>query len=103
VEDGRYPYLSALAALAADRLGLSPEALARELAEEEAARADPWRWYCRLCGATGEEDTAEEQVRSARAHLTETPCGRHGVRREEKWGRLIHVWSYPVSAVARLN
>ncbi len=63
-------------------------------------RTDPWRWYCRICGAEGE--AAEEAVRDldAAAHLEDTPCGRHAVTGWVTSGRLLHVWSYPASAVA---
>ena len=80
------------------------------LAAEEAARTDPWRWYCRLCGATGSVDHSgdrgtDEMARdvAGMTHLTETRCGRHDVRGWEKSGRLLHVWTYPRSAVAHYN
>jgi hypothetical protein len=66
-----------------------------KLAAREAARTDPWRWYCRLCGATGAFDhgeTAREQRDGdARAHLDETRCGRHGMTGWTESGRLLHV------------
>lgn len=74
-----------------------------KLAAEEAARTDPWRWYCRLCGQRGEASTEEERDAGAAAHMRDTPCGRHEIHRAEKAGRLLHVWSYPRSAVAQLN
>jgi hypothetical protein len=81
-----------------------------KLAAEEAARTDPWKWYCRLCGATGSVDhtgdrVADEDVRDAAAfaHLTDTRCGQHGVLGWEKSGRLLHVWTYSRSAVAHYN
>jgi hypothetical protein len=64
------------------------------LAAEQARRTDPWRWYCRLCGATGEAPERPERDAAAVAHLTETPCGRHGVGTSAESGRLLHVWSY---------
>jgi hypothetical protein len=80
------------------------------LAAREAARTDPWKWYCRLCGAKGSVNhtgdlEADEKARDAAglAHLTETACGRHDVRGWEKSGRLLHVWTYPGSAVAHYN
>jgi hypothetical protein len=70
---------------------------------EEAARTDPWRWYCRLCGAEGEAAASEDRDDEAASHLRDTRCGRHGIHRAETAGRLLHVWSYPRSAAARLN
>jgi len=78
-----------------------------ELAEEEAARTDPWRWYCRLCGAEGSVDhgpaAREARDEAAEEHLRETPCGRREVTAREESGRLLHVWTYPRSAAARWN
>ena len=68
-----------------------------------AERTDPWRWYCRLCGAKGEAATSEDRDSEAAAHMRDTPCGRHEIHRAETAGRLLHVWSYPRSAAAHLN
>jgi hypothetical protein len=72
------------------------------LAAEEAARTDPWRWYCRLCGATGEAANRQPRDELAREHLDKAPCGRYEVTGWASSGRLLHVWTYPASAVARL-
>jgi hypothetical protein len=57
-------------------------------------RTDPWRWYCRLCGARGE--AATEPVRNAAAaeHLRTTECGRHHQPGRAIAGRLLHVWTF---------
>ena len=73
------------------------------LAAEEAARTDPWRWYCRLCGAKGEAPDPDARDQAARAHLEQTRCGRHGVTGWATAGRMLHVWTYPASAVAWLS
>lgn len=83
-------------------LALNPPAQA-ELDAKTAARADPWRWYCRLCGDKGEAPTEHERDALGRAHLNETSCGRHEVTGWEKAGRLLHVWTFPASAVAPTN
>lgn len=71
---------------------------ALRLAEVEATRSDPWRWYCRICGAQGL--AAERKVRddAAQHHLAETPCGRHEITGWAETGRLAHVWTYPAWA-----
>lgn len=65
-----------------------------KLAAEEAARTDPWRWYCRLCGAKGEEPDSDARDREASGHLASTACGRHAVTGRAEAGRLLHVWTY---------
>lgn len=78
-----------------------------KLAAEEAARTDPWRWYCRLCGAKGAVDhgpgAREQRDRDAEDHLRETPCGRHTIPARAESGRLLHVWTYGQPAVAPWN
>ena len=93
----------------ADRLreiALNPPSPA-ETAAREAARTDPWRWYCRLCGAGGAVNDGagarEYRDKAAQEHLSETRCGRFEVPAREESGRLLHVWTYPKSAVARWN
>jgi len=76
------------------RAEVSDAAFPARLAAEEARRTDPWRWYCRLCGAEGEAPERAGRDAAAVAHLTETPCGRHAVRASSERGRLLHVWSY---------
>ena len=73
------------------------------LAAREAERTDPWRWYCRLCGAKGEATLAAARDDAAADHLRTTPCGRHEIHKTEESGRLLHVWSYPREAVSRFN
>lgn len=58
------------------------------LAADTAARTDPWRWYCRLCGSKGDAAEPEARDEAARAHLRETPCGRHEVTGWAAAGRL---------------
>jgi hypothetical protein len=74
-----------------------------QLAAEQAARTDPWRWYCRLCGAKGEAADPGTRDQAGLAHLEQTPCGRHGITGWVTTGRLLHVWTYPRSAVAWLS
>lgn len=78
-----------------------------QIAAREAARTDPWRWYCRLCGAQGAFDhgpgARELRDKAAEEHLTGTRCGRFEVPAREESGRLLHVWTYPRSAVAQWN
>jgi hypothetical protein len=65
-----------------------------QLAEHEATRTDPWRWYCRLCGAEGQADNYPERDREAFAHVDACPHGRFADVRTAEHGRLLHVWSY---------
>ena len=78
---------------------------ARLVAEEVAwtPRTDPWRWYCRICGAKGKAPESSERDEAARAHLDGTGCGRHEVTGWSQSGRLLHVWTYPASAAAEFN
>jgi hypothetical protein len=73
------------------------------LAAEQAARTDPWRWYCRLCGARGEAADPGTRDAAARAHLESEPCGRHDCTGWAEAGRLLHVWTYPRSVIAWLS
>jgi len=67
----------------------------QRLAEREAQRTDPWRWYCRLCAAVGESESRTETVEAAHAHVADgQPCGRGVHKAEDAAGRLLHVWSY---------
>ena len=97
-EKAIHPYLEALARRVMEH-GIDRE----KLAAEEAARTDPWRWYCRLCGAKGEAAIAADRDAQAVAHMRDTRCGQHEIHRSEAAGRLLHVWSYPRSAAAQLN
>lgn len=62
------------------------------LATYEAARTDPWRWYCRTCGAEGEAEKQHIRDRDAYRHII-SPEG-HGrpAVRVASHGRLKHVW-----------
>ena len=95
------PYLEALVDI------LSRPVDYEKLAAEEAARTDPWRWYCRLCGAGGAVDDGpgarERRDEDAAGHLFATPCGRHEIAGRAESGRLLHVWTYPQSAVTPWN
>lgn len=64
------------------------------LAAHEAARTDPWRWYCRLCGATGEN--ADRTVRNTEAysHVSADGPHQHPTVADAEVGRLLHVWCY---------
>lgn len=66
----------------------------QRLAEEEAARTDPWRWYCRICGAEWQDDSRIVRNDQAREHLAGTTCGRGTRLGEAEAGRLSHVWTY---------
>lgn len=57
-------------------------------------RTDPWRWYCRLCGATGSCVTDVERNVRAFAHLRHGPCGEGVMLGQAAFGHLLHVWSY---------
>ena len=83
-------------------IALNPPAPA-ELAAREAARTDPWRWYCRTCGATGEDPDPGGRDWEAGEHLRTTSCGAHEITGYEESGRLLHVWTYPRSAVTQWN
>lgn len=67
------------------------------------ARGDPWRWYCRLCGAKGEAAARDDRDAGAAEHLAATRCGRGAIHPQAEAGRLLHVWSYSPAAVATLN
>jgi hypothetical protein len=103
--DGPRPLMAQMQDLAAKVLrDLAGNPAGEEkLAAEEAARADPWCWYCRLCGARGSEPGREARDTAARAHLGETPCGRHAVTGWAEAGHLLHVWTWPRSAAAQHN
>lgn len=65
------------------------------VAAQQAARTDPWRWYCRLCGETGEN--ADRTIRNSEAYRHVGPDGPHGQRQhiaDGEHGRLLHVWCY---------
>jgi hypothetical protein len=67
----------------------------QRLAEREAARTDPWRWYCRLCGETGESQERVVVMADAHGHIDDgQPCGHGRVKAESIAGRLLHVWSW---------
>ena len=67
----------------------------QRIAEREAQRTDPWRWYCRLCGAEGESDSRLVSREAAYAHIADgQPCGRGIHKADDGHGRLLHVWSW---------
>ena len=72
-------------------------------AAEQAARTDPWCWYCRLCGASGQDPDEGGRDWEAGEHLRTTRCGRFPVVGSARAGRMLHVWTYPASALAELN
>jgi hypothetical protein len=57
-------------------------------------RTDPWRWYCRLCGAAGDAATEVTRSVAAHAHLRETKCGQGTKLGWNEAGRLVHIWTY---------
>ena len=65
-----------------------------KLAAAEAARTDPWRWYCRICGAKGEAAGPGARDTAAMSHLGNAGCGRHPTLGRAMAGRLLHVWTY---------
>ena len=67
---------------------------ALRLAAYEAARTDPWRWYCRSCGATGQDDSEPGRDLEALGHIDACKFGRRPTVCSESIGRLMHVWSY---------
>lgn len=81
-------------------IALSPPTL-DELAAREAARTDPWRWYCRTCGAEGSVEDGEgaqgTRDKAAMAHLSEAHCGPDEIPGKVP-RRLLHVWSYSGTA-----
>jgi hypothetical protein len=84
----------ARAAALAERIVAEVSGLWARLAAGEAVRTDSWKWYCRLCGATGEAGERHERNVAATAHLNDTRCGRGTIRTSAEAGRLLHVWSY---------
>jgi hypothetical protein len=63
-----------------------------ELYEEN--RTDPYRWYCRKCGAEGEATEASERDSDAYSHVEERPCGVGPTLGTAASGHLLHLWSY---------
>lgn len=70
---------------------LEQEAIWAELADD-----GPWRWYCRSCGARGEDADPGGRDWEAGEHLRTTECGRHLVVGIAEYGREKHVWTYPL-------
>jgi hypothetical protein len=67
---------------------------ALRLAEYTANRTDPWRWYCRTCGAEGKADTEQARDAEGFGHLDICRFGRRPTVGTDSAGRLRHVWSY---------
>lgn len=65
-----------------------------KLAREEAERTDPWRWYCRICGAEGADSDRTVSVQQAHAHLDGCSCALRPTLGQAQAGRLLHVWRY---------
>lgn len=80
MSDAARRLLDAIAEMQATR-DADPEAWAQRIAEQQAARTDPWRWYCRICGATGEAPKPGERNATAAAHGTPV----------DESGRLLHI------------
>lgn len=71
----------------------------QRLAEHEAARTDPWVWYCRLCGAEGQDPDRITSNGQAMSHIAPgQPCGRGSQVGSDQAGRLLHVWTYSLAA-----
>lgn len=67
----------------------------QRLAKRAAERTDPWRWYCRLCGAEGEHEDRVASREGAYAHIADGQrCGRGRFQGVSECGRLLHVWTY---------
>jgi hypothetical protein len=67
----------------------------QRLAQRQLERTDPWKWYCRLCGARGESDSRTASRDEAYAHIADgQPCGHGAVKDQAEHGRLLHVWSW---------
>ncbi len=63
--------------------------------QTRAQRTDPWRWYCRLCGAEGQHEDRTAAREDAYTHIAEgKPCGRGRHIGASGAGRLLHVWTY---------
>ena len=61
---------------------------------DEIPRADPFRWYCRLCGSGGEHECRDTRDRLAQEHLEQSDCGL-GIRLgKAETGRVLEVWTY---------
>ena len=68
---------------------------------DEIPRADPFRWYCRLCGSGGEHELRDTRDRLAQEHLERSDCGL-GIRLgKAETGRVLEVWTYTPRDVKR--
>lgn len=66
---------------------------------DETSRTDPFRWYCRLCGAQGEHEQMATRDRLAQQHLEQSDRGL-GIRPgRAETGRVLQVWTYTPSNV----
>lgn len=58
-------------------------------------KVEVWKWYCRICGAEGEELSRADRDRVAGDHIgIDCICRVH---RNVGWaeaGHLVHVWKY---------
>lgn len=70
-----------------------PEHINR-LAAQAAARTDPWRWYCRICGAEGEDASRLVRNDQAYQHLKDCRTGEREQTGTAEAGRLLHIWGY---------
>lgn len=89
------PVAGWVAALIAKLPDVQTPAFQQRLAKREAERTDPWRWYCRLCSASGEHEDRVASREGAYAHIAEgQPCGAGRLIGASEVGRLLHVWTY---------
>lgn len=63
-------------------------------AAREAARTDPWCWYCRRCGAEGADDSRVTRNEQAYEHTQACASGVGPRAGSSEAGRLLHVWTY---------
>ena len=61
-------------------------------------RTDPWRWYCRICGAEGDTPDRDTRDAAARAHVEGEHWRDGDVLGWDEAGRLAHAWRYPAAA-----
>lgn len=64
------------------------------VARAQAERTDPWRWYCRICGAKGADPSRVVRNDQALDHAKECPPGGRPNIDTSETGRLLHVWSH---------
>jgi hypothetical protein len=61
----------------------------------EKNRTDPWSWYCRICGATGEHTTRPGRDAQAMDHVVTMHWHSDDTWGQAEAGHLLHIWCYP--------